>query len=788
MIEHIIFSIVVLLAFGIFAWTVQRYVRVMLLGEPDIHFDRPGQRILDFFKYFLFQRKVAQLPSKGYPHVKNSLHHLLIFWGFLIITAETVEMIITGVSGLGHPYLYILGSTLYNWFRILVDVTNFVVFFVIVYAFLRRIFIKPRLIPLNFDAALILGMIAALNLTYHTMEAYTIQAERQELISAQRSVAAATTEKNANGTALAQVGRHAPISDWLSYELPTIKPATARMVAHVNWWVHLLIVLFFLNYLPFSKHIHLLGAWANILFRRHGPKGVMPKIDLEGEDDDEDEEPAWGVEHYEQFTWKELLDTYSCTECARCSNHCPANLTGKPLSPMDLVHQIRYEMLDRGKLLLELKAAADEEAKEEIQKQLEDLKPLVAPGAHEDSKLAYIADETLWSCTTCGACREVCPVFIEHPNDILRMRTNLVLAQEGRVPAELANAFQGLERNGNPWGLGADSRFDWAEGLDIPVMGELDDPESVEYLFFIGCAGNYDMRSQKQAKAAVDVLKAAGVSFAVLGPEESCCGDSARRAGNEYLFQMLAEQNIETFNEYKVKKIVTGCPHGYHTFLKEYPQFGGNFEVIHLSQLITDLMHQGRLKVDNKVGTKMTLHDSCYLGRWNDIYDEPREVARSVAGNGGFIELPRHGSRSFCCGAGGGRFWMEEDSPRINEDRAKEIVESGADVVAVACPFCTTMITDGLKAFDKEDDIKVLDLAELVAMSLHGDKDDKAAESKESETAEEKAEQSEESSQASSEESDGKSEKSDTHSEESDGKSEESETQSEGSDTKSDEA
>ncbi len=723
MLEQIIFSIVVLAAFGIFAWNVTGFVRVLLLGEPDLTFDSPGRRIVDFFKYFLFQRKVAELPSKGYPHVKNSLHHLLIFWGFLIISAETLEMIISGVAGISHPYHYILGDMLYRWFRILVDLTNFVVFFVILYAFLRRVFIKPRLVPLNFDASLILGMIAALTLTYHTMEAYTIQAERQDLVTQQRSaqVASTTQPEEKNAAALAEVGRHAPISDWLSYELPKIAPAKARTIAKVNWWVHLLIVLFFLNYLPFSKHIHLLGAWANILFRRHGPKGVMPKIDLEGDDDDEDEEPAWGVEHYEQFTWKELLDTYSCTECARCSNHCPANLTGKPLSPMDLVHQMRYEMLDRGKLLLELKAAKDDKAKEEIQKQLDDLKQLVAPGAHEDSKLGYIADETLWSCTTCGACREVCPVFIEHPNDILRMRTNLVLAQDGRVPAELANAFQGLERNGNPWGLGADSRFDWAEGLDIPVFGELDDPESVEYLFFIGCAGNYDMRSQKQAKAAVEVLKAAGVKFAVLGPEETCCGDTARRAGNEYLFQMLAEQNIETFNEYKVKKIVTGCPHGYHTMLKEYPQFGGNFEVIHLSHLIVDLMRQGRLKLDAKIGQTMTIHDSCYLGRWNDVYDEPREVARSVAGSGGFIELPRHGSRSFCCGAGGGRFWMEEETPRVNEDRAKEIVESGADVVAVACPFCTTMITDGLKAFDKEDDIQVLDLAELVAMSLHGD-------------------------------------------------------------------
>ena len=251
------------------------------------------------------------------------------------------------------------------------------------------------------------------------------------------------------------------------------------------------------------------------------------------------------------------------------------------------------------------------------------------------------------------------------------------------------------------------------------------------------------MRAQKQAKAAIDVLKAAKVNFAVLGPEEVCCGDSARRGGNEYLFQMLADQNVETLKEYKVKKLITGCPHGYHTFKNEYPQFGGDFEVLHLSQFIVDLMAQGRLKVDTSVGKKMTIHDSCYLGRWNGIYDEPRVIARSVAGSQGFVELPRHGSRSFCCGAGGGRFWMEEDSPRINEDRAKEIVESGADVVAVACPFCMTMISDGLKSLDKEDAVQVLDIAELVAQSLGAtatvkadDKAEGATESDKEETSE----------------------------------------------------
>jgi Fe-S oxidoreductase len=442
----------------------------------------------------------------------------------------------------------------------------------------------------------------------------------------------------------------------------------------------------------------------------------MPRVDLEtaleepeGEDD---EEPDWGVERFDQFTWKELLDTYACTECARCTNHCPADATGKPLSPMEVIHQIRHEMLDRGSKMLRA-AKAFGEKKKAIETDLEEMAPMVGKNALDDPSNGRMDDDTIWACTTCGACREVCPVFIEHPNAILRIRTNMVLAQEGRVPKQLADAFEGMERNMNPWGLGIDSRFDWAKGLDIPVLGELDDPEKVEWCFFIGCAGNYDNRMQKQAKAFSRVLDEAGVSYAVLGPEEVCCGDAARRAGHEYLFQMMAEQNIEKLEEYGVQKVVTACPHGYHTLKKEYPQMGGDLEVYHSSQLVSALIDEGKINLTGSLGSKIAVHDSCYLGRWNDIYEEPREIARAAAGKGGFVELPRARSRSFCCGGGGGRFWMEEETPRVNEDRAKEIISAGVDVVATACPFCTTMITDGLKAFDKEEEVEVIDIVEI---------------------------------------------------------------------------
>jgi Fe-S oxidoreductase len=732
MVSQIVFTILVVLAFAVFAWSVQKYVRCMLLGKAEDEFDKIGSRLVDFFKYFFFQKKVAELPSKGYP-VRNSLHHLPIFWGFLIITLETVEMMITGISGISHPYRYLVGATLYNVFSLIVDLTNFGVLLVVLYAFFRRVVIRPQLIPLNVDAGMILGMIAALTLTYHTMEVAKIkQVDRRAHDTKGRQM-------DHHGNAMPHLEdiddmkRYKPVSFFAAGVFPTMSAKTAAHVAVINWWIHMIIILFFLNYLPYSKHIHVLGAWANIFFRRKGPKGVMPKIDLEGaleeeEEEEEDGEEAldWGVEKFDQFTWKELLDTYACTECARCTNYCPAYATDKPLSPMDLVHDIRYEMLEKGALMLK-ERNADTKRKKQINEQIEKLPPMVAKETGGDKTKARIDDETLWSCTTCGACREVCPVFIEHPNAILKMRTNLVLAQEQRVPQELATAFAGLERNMNPWGLGIDSRFDWAQDLDVPVFGELDDPEKVEWCFFIGCAGNYDNRMQKQSKAFIEVLKSAGVRFAVLGPQEVCCGDAARRAGHEYLYQILAEQNIETLNDFGVKKIVTACPHGYHTLKKEYPQMEkGTFEVWHSSQLLAQLIEQGQIGLKNRIEGKLTLHDSCYLGRWNDIYEAPRFVVNSVAGKGGFVELERHGAHSFCCGAGGGRFWLDEQTPRVNENRTEEIVDSGAKVVAVCCPFCTTMINDGLKALNKEEEIEVLDLVELVDRAMEKPKNGSA--------------------------------------------------------------
>ena len=505
-----------------------------------------------------------------------------------------------------------------------------------------------------------------------------------------------------------------------------MQPVADRGAA-IGYWLHILIILTFLNYLPYSKHIHLLGALPNIFTRNLSKRTMdLPKLNLEDEN-------QWGVGRYEQFSWKSLLDTYACTECARCSNYCPAYNTGKNLSPMQLIHDIRYEMLDRVALR---DAIADAKTSVDNLSEYAARSGLDQPG-HEHPDLVSaraelvalekreatmprmtggrVAEDTLWACTTCGACQEVCPVFIEHPMKIIQMRQNLVLEQE-KVPGELARAFKNIERQSNPWGIANDKRMEWAEGLDVPTIEDHPDPE---YLLWVGCAGAFDARIVKQTRAMVRVLREAKVDFAVLGHQEGCTGDPARRAGNEMLFQMLAEQNVETMKSANVKKVVTSCPHCLHTLRHDYPQFGGDFEVIHHTQLISHLIDTQKLTVGGSPVDTVTYHDSCYLGRWNQEFDAPRDVLEALKPAGGVTELVRSKRHGFCCGAGGGRMFMEEhEGERVNFNRTDEILATEVDAVAVACPFCNIMITDGVKQRNKDEQVKVLDIAELVAQSF----------------------------------------------------------------------
>jgi Fe-S oxidoreductase len=692
-VTQLLFILLLAASLAFFARTVWVFGRAVADGvaDPRPRLDQLPGRLMDVGIYFLGQKKVAE---EG-PQHQTSKHHLFIFWGFLVIGIATADIVVSGVwPGVS---LALLPDFLYHPIYFVIDVFNGIVLLMIVWAFIRRTIVKPRLIPMNLDAGLILGGIGALMVTHLISHAYGILATGES-------------------------AWWMPIANTISHWLPAEHARTGQVM---GYWLHVLILLTFLNYLPYSKHIHLLGALPNIFFRNRSERRMdLPKLNLE-------DETQWGVGKFEQLSWKSLLDTYACTECARCTNYCPAYNTGKNLSPMQLVHDIRYEMLDRVELRDDIAALDKQIAGLEDYSKANDY-----DDAHPHPDLVFareqraaaqselenmpkltggrIQEDTLWACTTCGACQEVCPVFIEHPLKILQMRQNLVLEQE-KAPGELQRTFRNIERQSNPWGIAADERMDWAKDLNVPTIEEHPDPE---YILWVGCAGAFDARIKKQTRAMVKVLNTAGVDYAVLGHNEACTGDPARRTGNEMLFQMLAEQNVEALNAANAKKVVTSCPHCLHTLRHDYPQFGGNFEVVHHTQLIDHLYKSGKLKSDKTPIGKITYHDSCYLGRWNREFDAPRDVIAAV-GVPNVVEMTRSRQYGFCCGAGGGRMFMEErEGERVNVNRTDEVIETGAEAVAVACPFCNIMLTDGMKQRNVDDKIQVLDVAELVAQSL----------------------------------------------------------------------
>ena len=700
---QILFILLLAASLAFFARTTWLFGRALFAGraEPRPRLDQIGGRIADVGIYFFGQKKVSE---EGPLH-QTSKHHLFIFWGFLIITIATADTVVSSaIHGLS---LALLPDVLYHPLYTVIDVFNAIVLAMVTWAALRRTLVKPKLIPWNLDAGLILGGIGTLMITHFLMHGYQI---------------AGTLAAGGEGESWM------PISNAIGHWLSPLAPDVAERGQAISYWLHVLILLTFLNYLPYSKHIHLLGALPNIFFRNRSERRLdLPKIDLE-------DDTQWGVGTFEQFSWKSLMDTYACTECARCSNYCPAYGTGKNLSPMQLVHDIRYEMLDRVQARdqiaeLEEGVANLEQFAKERGDDVEHHEPADLTFAKQQlagAKQALeampkltggrVQEDTLWACTTCGACQEVCPVFIEHPLKILQMRQNLVLEQE-KTPPELQRTYRNIERQSNPWGIGNDQRMDWAKDLDVPTIEDHPDPE---YILWVGCAGAFDARIIKQTRAMVKVLNAAGVDYAVLGHSEACTGDPARRTGNEMLFQALAEQNVETLKSANAKKVVTSCPHCLHTLKHDYPQFGGDFEVVHHTQLIDQLYRAGKLKSDAKdapVGS-ITYHDSCYLGRWNREFDAPRSVIEAV-GVPNIVEMARNKRHGFCCGAGGGRMFMEEhDGQRVNENRTEEVLATGVDAVAVACPFCNIMLTDGMKQKNVEDKVEVLDIAELVARSI----------------------------------------------------------------------
>jgi Fe-S oxidoreductase/nitrate reductase gamma subunit len=464
--------------------------------------------------------------------------------------------------------------------------------------------------------------------------------------------------------------------------------ANQILLHRLLWRLHLFLVLGFVAFIPYSRMLHIFTGPANVYMRQLTSKGALPPIrDFETAE-------TFGASKLEDLTWKQLFDMDACTRCGRCLDHCPAYQSGKPLAPKKNWDSIRAHMEEKGALI---RKGKDPEA--------EGGKKLIGD---------VISEDVIWACTNCLACAMVCPVFIPCVDKFLEMRRYLVL-MESRFPPEVQLVFRNMENNNNPWGVGLGLRADWAKGLGLKTLAE---EGEVDFLFWVGCAGSFDDRNKRVATSLVKTLRASGAKFSFLGTEEGCCGDSARRIGNEYLYQTLVQANIEVLNNYGVKKILTMCPHCFNTLKNEYPQFGGNYEVMHYTEFLADALTSGKLKLTKPIDKAVTYHDSCFLGRGNEIYEAPRTILRAIPGLR-LVEMERSGVRSFCCGAGGGRMWMEEKiGTRINQIRTEQAVQTKAESVATACPYCLTMLGDGIKEKGLEESMTSFDLSELVEKAM----------------------------------------------------------------------
>jgi Fe-S oxidoreductase len=680
-------------ALGVFLYVAWGLVRILLLGAKEDRLDQIGERIKSVLVFVLGQRRVIREPS--------GWGHFIIFWGFIFITMGTAEGFIRGVWP-GFTYRTILDPLhlgfLYMPYNLLVDVISFGVLFALLVALYRRYVAKPLRLEADdphakVDATIIISLIFVLIIFMFLLRGSEINLNQYEVSRAQAHPLISVPAFWAPVSFVVGKMLGGPITSDIAF-------GQQQVFSAIFWWIHNLIILVFLVYIPFSKHLHLLGAIPNVFFRSFRPKGELTKMNLEDESVE-----SYGISKVEQFTWKQLLDEYACTECGRCQENCPAFLTQKHLSPSRMIHSLKLHLKEKGAVLISGKPEDQwtEEQKAAVEKQLIG---------------GVVSEEAIWDCTSCRNCQENCPVFIEHIQKIVDMRRYLVLT-ESRFPAEAQVVFRNMETNYNPWSMGYASRADWAGGLEVPTLAEKGE---TDVLFWVGCAGSFDDRAKKVSTAVVKILKAAGIDFAILGTEEMCCGETARRMGNEYLAQTLMQGNVDVMKNYKFNRILTLCPHCLNTLKDEYPQFGGNYKVIHHSQLLADLLQTGRIRTPKGLDGKgpITYHDSCYLGRYHDIYDEPRRVLQSIPG-AQLVEMDRHHHKSFCCGAGGGRMWLEETvGVRINEKRTEAAIEAGAKTISTACPYCLTMFEDGAKAKAKgeEDKLQVVDLAELIAQGL----------------------------------------------------------------------
>jgi len=655
----ILFAALLIPSLLFFCFSLYRRLALVRLGRPEDRFDNTGQRVHEMLLYAFGQKRVVSKPF--------GINHFVIFWSFIVLMIANGAFILEGL--IPGFTLEALPGPVYKTLMLLFDIVSAATIVAITFSFIRRLVFKPDYLDSSyvkarsFEGFFILSCIALLMVAYFGLHGALLAVMGQSHNYMPVSSFAATLLKGS------------PLADQLF------------AFATISWWVHAGVLIAFICFLPLSKHMHIITAIPNCFFRNLDMTSIPPRENfVKGN--------SYGVGQVDDFTWKDLFDSFSCTECGRCQSVCPANATGKSLNPRQVVHSLKTNLMA-------------------VQKDIRNGKtPSVSLIGTEGE--GTNTEETIWACTTCGACLEQCPVFIEQMPKIVKMRRYLV-EMKASFPEELLNLFENMEGRSNPWGIAPTERSKWAATMDVKPF----EAGKTEYLFYVGCAGSFDSRQKHVTVAMATILDAAGVSWGILGKDEKCCGDSLRRLGNEFVFDRMAKENVQLFKDRGVTKIITQCPHCFSTLKNDYRQYGIELEVIHHSQLLEKLMAEGRLKPDSRVDGlgKIIFHDSCYLGRHNGVYDEPRRLIERSTGNPP-AEFARARNEAFCCGAGGGRMWLEEHTgTRININRVEQALSENPDTICVACPYCMTMFEDGLK--DKQaGQTKVRDVAEIVAEGL----------------------------------------------------------------------
>ncbi len=656
--QVLLFSALFAIAVGFFLLSCYLRFSLVTIGKPDNRFNELGQRFSNMLLYAFGQKRVV---TRSYLF---GLNHAVFFWCFLILLIANTEFLLHGLFP-ASVSLSLLPDILYFTLTFIFDIVSFFALVAVLIALGRRLFVPPKYIDARtYDAFVILGLVATLMLAFFTLHGSEI----------------ALGEERA--------ALYMPVSAFMgNFILARLPGGTLTALVTAAWWVHAVALLGFLDYLPYSKHMHILTSIPNCFFKSLEKVNTQPREEFH-------KGSAYGVGRVDQFRWKDLFDSFSCTECGRCNDNCPATRSGKSLNPRLVIHNIKENLLHNGR---------------QIGKGLEPALPLIGT-----CREGCVTETDLWECTTCGACMEVCPVFIEHVPKIVGMRRNLV-EMKSTFPGEVQSLFENMENRSNPWGIIPAERGKWVTETDVPPF----EKNQTECLFYVGCTGAFDTRNKRNTLALTNIFNNAGISWGVLGKEEKCCGDSLRRLGNEYVFEQMAKENAALFQDLGVKKIVTQCPHCYNTLKNDYRQFGLNLDVSHYSEFILDLIKAGKIKLKASAGLgRVVYHDSCYLGRYNGVYDQPRELIKLSSGHTP-LEMERHRQRSFCCGAGGGHMWMEENADtRINMERVRQALQQKPDTICVCCPYCVTMIEDGLTDLKVTDNIAVLDLSEVIQRAL----------------------------------------------------------------------